>query len=151
MCGPHPALHVQAERNMARNHLKSTWHSDGASRRVGFVTSASAPQLLLHPDCWPCLAPAVHFFLSPSASGKISSLTNVGRGGRTCAECSQSGWASRPASKRCFRKSDMTCGCGSKPMAPFWGRCTTHFRTYFGGDWDVYWGYDMDFDPRPCG
>ena len=24
-------------------------------------------------------------------------------------------------------------GCGSKPMVPFWGRCTTHFRTYFGG------------------
>ena len=19
------------------------------------------------------------------------------------------------------------CGCGSKPMVPFWGRCTTHF------------------------
>ena len=23
--------------------------------------------------------------------------------------------------------------CGSKPMVPFWGRCTTHFRTYFSG------------------
>ena len=21
-----------------------------------------------------------------------------------------------------------------------WGRCTTHFRTYFSGDWDVHWG-----------
>ena len=20
------------------------------------------------------------------------------------------------------------------------GRCTTHFRTYFSGDWDVHWG-----------
>ena len=29
------------------------------------------------------------------------------------------------------------------------GRCTTHFRTYFSGDWDVYWGYDLDFDPWP--
>ena len=29
-------------------------------------------------------------------------------------------------------------GCGSKPMVPFWGRCTTHFRTYFSGDWDVH-------------
>ena len=26
-------------------------------------------------------------------------------------------------------------------MVPFWGRCTTHFRTYFSGDWDVHWGY----------
>ena len=31
-------------------------------------------------------------------------------------------------------------GCGSKPMVPFWGRCTTHFRTYFNVDWDVHWG-----------
>ena len=23
---------------------------------------------------------------------------------------------------------------------PFWGRCTTHFRTYFRGAWDVHWG-----------
>ena len=23
---------------------------------------------------------------------------------------------------------------------PFWGRCTTHFRTYFSGDSDVHWG-----------
>ena len=28
-------------------------------------------------------------------------------------------------------------GRGSKPMVPFWG--TTHFRTYFSGDWDVHW------------
>ena len=26
---------------------------------------------------------------------------------------------------------------------PFWGRCTTHFRTYFSGDWDVHWGYGI--------
>ena len=33
---------------------------------------------------------------------------------------------------------------GSKPMVPFWGfRCTTHFRTYFSGDWDVHWGYGI--------
>ena len=30
---------------------------------------------------------------------------------------------------------------------PFWGRCTTLFRTYFSGDWDVHRGYDLDFDP----
>ena len=32
---------------------------------------------------------------------------------------------------------------------PFWESCTTHFRTYFSGDWDVDWGYDLDFDPWP--
>ena len=30
---------------------------------------------------------------------------------------------------------------------PFWGRCTTHFRTYFSGAWDVHWGYDLGFHP----
>ena len=34
-------------------------------------------------------------------------------------------------------------------MVPFWGRRTTHFRTYFSGDWDVRWGYDVDFDSWP--
>ena len=30
---------------------------------------------------------------------------------------------------------------------PFWGGCTTHFRTNFSGDWDVHWGLtDFDFD-----
>ena len=41
-------------------------------------------------------------------------------------------------------------GCGSKPMrsSHFGGfRWTTHFRTYFSGDWDVHWRYDLDFDP----
>ena len=32
---------------------------------------------------------------------------------------------------------------GSKPMVPFRGRCTTHFRTYFSGEWDVHWGYGI--------
>ena len=31
---------------------------------------------------------------------------------------------------------------------PF-GVGTTHFRTYFSGDWDVHWGYDLGFDPWP--
>ena len=26
---------------------------------------------------------------------------------------------------------------------PFWGRCTTHFRTDFSWDWDVHWGYRL--------
>ena len=41
----------------------------------------------------------------------------------------------------------------SKPwwLIPFWlvGEFTTRFRTYFSGDWDVHWGYDLDFDPWP--
>ena len=32
---------------------------------------------------------------------------------------------------------------------PFWGRCTSLSRTYLSGDWDVHWGYDLDFDPWP--
>ena len=38
-------------------------------------------------------------------------------------------------------------GCGSKPMVLLWGRCTTH--SSFSGDWDVHWGYDLEFDPWP--
>ena len=30
-------------------------------------------------------------------------------------------------------------GCETNGI-PFWGRCTTHFRTYFSGDGDVHWG-----------
>ena len=29
------------------------------------------------------------------------------------------------------------------------GEFTIHFRTCFGGGWDVHWGYDLDFDPWP--
>ena len=29
------------------------------------------------------------------------------------------------------------CGCQNRFGIPFWGKCTT----YFGGDWDVHWGY----------
>ena len=34
----------------------------------------------------------------------------------------------------------------SKPIVPFWGGCTTHFRTY-SGDWDVHRRYNLGFDP----
>ena len=56
---------------------------------------------------------------------------------------------------------ERTWGCSGRPppnhMAvvvktngiPFWRGCTTHFRTYFGGDWDGHWGYDLAFDPWP--
>ena len=39
----------------------------------------------------------------------------------------------------------------SKPMGHHVGvgDFTTHFRTYFSGDWDAHWGYDLDFDPWP--
>ena len=31
------------------------------------------------------------------------------------------------------------------------GEFTTHFRTYFSGDWDVHRGLtDLGFDPWPC-
>ena len=36
-------------------------------------------------------------------------------------------------------------------MVPFWASCTTHFSTYFSGDWDVHSRYDLDFDPWPNG
>ena len=42
-------------------------------------------------------------------------------------------------------------GCGSKPMVPFWGRCTTHVRTYFSG-WIGSRSLgltDLDFEPWP--
>ena len=34
---------------------------------------------------------------------------------------------------------------------PFWlaGESTTQFITYFSGDWDGHWGYDLDFAPWP--
>ena len=42
-----------------------------------------------------------------------------------------------------------TNGCGSKPMVPFWGRCTTHFSPFL-------WGLGCslgvrDVDPWPNG
>ena len=43
------------------------------------------------------------------------------------------------------------CGCQNRYGIPFWlvGEFTTHFRTYFSGDWDVHLGYDLGFDPWP--
>ena len=37
------------------------------------------------------------------------------------------------------------CGCQNRFGIPFWlvGDFTTHFRTYFSGDWDVYWAYGI--------
>ena len=33
-------------------------------------------------------------------------------------------------------------------MVPFWGGAPP-ILVYFSGDWDVHWGYDLDFDPWP--
>ena len=43
--------------------------------------------------------------------------------------------------RRVYRKS--LNGCGSRSMGSHFGvgEFTTHFRTYFGGDWDVHWGF----------
>ena len=39
---------------------------------------------------------------------------------------------------------------GSKPIVLFRDRCTTHFRTYFSGDWDADWGITgLLTDPWP--
>ena len=39
---------------------------------------------------------------------------------------------------------------GQKPMISLWARCTTHFRTYLSGDWDVHGGLtDLYVDPWP--
>ena len=44
-----------------------------------------------------------------------------------------------------FPKPEGRHGCGSKPMGShFWGRRTTHFRTYFSGDWDVHWPHELE-------
>ena len=45
-----------------------------------------------------------------------------------------------------FRANQATYGCGSKPMVPFWGRCTTHlvyFGVYVSPDWDGHEGYGI--------
>ena len=39
------------------------------------------------------------------------------------------------------------CGCGSKPMVPFWGRCTAHFSLFQWGLCSLV----RAFDPWPCG
>ena len=42
----------------------------------------------------------------------------------------------------CFCRK-MANSCGSKPMVPLWGRCTTHFKPILVGDWDVHCGYGL--------
>ena len=63
----------------------------------------------------------------------------------------------RPGGRRAARGARVDQrGCGSKPMVPFWGRCTTHF-SLFSWDWDVHWGYGVltrsQMEPRTktCG
>ena len=42
--------------------------------------------------------------------------------------------------------------CQNRFGIPFWlvGEFT-HFRAYFSWEWDVLFGYDLDFDPWPNG
>ena len=35
------------------------------------------------------------------------------------------------------------CGCQNQWDPILVGRCTTHFRTYVSGDWDVHWNYGI--------
>ena len=44
------------------------------------------------------------------------------------------------------------CGCGSKPMGSHFGvfGAPPILEPILEGDWDVHWGYDLDFDPWPC-
>ena len=45
---------------------------------------------------------------------------------------------------------DAPNGHGSKPMIPFWDRCTTHFRTQLRGDWVPFTkSYDLGSND-PC-
>ena len=56
------------------------------------------------------------------------------------------------AARRCIFANIFCLAVGQNRFGiPFWlvGEFTTHFRTYFSGDWDVHWGYDLDFDPWP--
>ena len=50
--------------------------------------------------------------------------------------------------RRALRDRIFGCGCQNRFGISFWlvGEFTNHFRTYFSGDWDVYWGYDLAFD-----
>ena len=42
-------------------------------------------------------------------------------------------------------------GGGGILLILIWLWVKTHFRTYLGGNWDVHWGYDLDFDPWSFG
>ena len=45
-----------------------------------------------------------------------------------------------------------SCGCGGQNRfgIPFWLVGEPPILVGFSGDWDVHWGYDLDFDPWPC-
>ena len=49
--------------------------------------------------------------------------------------------ASRRVQRRSVRVGQEIWQWLSKPMGSHFGRCTTHFRTYFSGD--VHWGYGI--------
>ena len=66
----------------------------------------------------------------------VMTVTEMGR--QACGSPQRRPWVS-------FDQFGFGNGCGSTTMASFWGRCTTHFRTYFSGwiESDVHWGYGL--------
>ena len=58
-----------------------------------------------------------------------------------------SGFTTLHATCSCGRLK-LKCGCGSKPMVPFWSRCTTHV-SLFSVAIGMFTG-GRDFDPWPC-
>ena len=60
----------------------------------------------------------------------------------------------RSSAHRSMALDKIGCGCQNRYGIPFWGWCTTHFRTYFSGDWDVHWRYGIlthGHMPKPSG
>ena len=44
-----------------------------------------------------------------------------------------------------FARATNGCGCQNRFGIPCWlVGDFTHVRTYFSGDWDVHWGYNLD-------
>ena len=61
-----------------------------------------------------------------------------------------SGFSVRKGSEAQKQATSVGCGGQNRFGILCWGgfgEFTTHFRTDFCGDWDVHWGYDLDFDP----
>ena len=102
-------------------------------------------------------------------SRKANKTTEVAKSGgrwRWSTRRSEKSGASRVEDVRSFGTSDppnpfapLFGGSGTKPlrlplqlqMAPFWGFSLHRpfLGAHFSGDWDLQWGYDVDFEPWP--
>ena len=71
-----------------------------------------------------------------------------------CMESAYEHYLQASSSRLAMRAGSPKNGCGGQNRfaIPFWwvGEFA-HFRTYFSGDWNIHWGYDLDFDPWPNG